>query len=294
MTRITSSILARHTLSDIQAGQARLAKLQDKLSSGKELSRPSDDPAAVGRALQLRSNLAATQQYQRNAGEAEGWTDVTDSALAAIGESLRRVRDLTVQAANDASGPEGRVAVAEELKGLIDTIKTNANASYGGRYVFSGTASDVKPFELGASDAYAGNGADVLREIGPGVNVKINTTGADILAGPGKILDTLRTVLNHVQNGTGGQLSNDLDALDVQLDSLNAMRATVGATMNRVTIASDRLLETEGTTLKLLNNTESIDLAEVMIQYSTEKAAMDASLKAGANIVQTSLLDFLR
>ena len=294
MTRITSSILARHTLSDIQAGQARLAKLQDKLSSGKELSRPSDDPAAVGRALQLRSNLAATQQYQRNAGEAEGWTDVTDSALAAIGQSLRRVRDLTVQAANDASGPEGRVAVAEELKGLIDTIKTNANASYGGRYVFSGTASDVKPFELGASDAYAGNGADVLREIGPGVNVKINTTGADILAGPGKILDTLLTVLNHVQNGTGGQLSNDLDALDVQLDSLNAMRATVGATMNRVTIASDRLLETEGTTLKLLNNTESIDLAEVMIQYSTEKAAMDASLKAGANIVQTSLLDFLR
>lgn len=294
MNRITGNMQTRHVLRDVNAGQVTLSQLQSKLSSGKELSRPSDDPAGVARALQLRSTMEATQQYQVNTGEATGWTDVTDTALKSVADALMRVRDLTVGAANDASGSENRAAVATELRGLIDTIKSAGNASYGGRYVFSGTASDVKPFEMGTDDSFSGNTSPILREIGPGVNVQINATGADFLSGPGKIMEQLRTVLAHVETGTSGDLSNDLNGLDKQLDNLNAIRATVGATANRVSVASDRLAESEGTTLKLLNDTESIDLAETMIKISSQQTAMQASLKAGANIVQNSLLDFLR
>ena len=294
-TRITSNTLARNVLADINLANARLSKAQSQLSSGKLLTKPSDDPAAVGRALQYRKDIEATQQYQRNASEAQGWTDVTDSALATVGDALQRVRVLAVQGASDSAGPESREAIAKELAGLIDTVKTAANASYGGRYVFSGSMTDQKPFELGPDDRYSGDEVAVSRQIGEGVTVEVSAYGREVIGDENEgLLATMRTVLSQmVGNNTQG-LSTSLDAIDVRQDELNAVRATIGATANRIEIAMGRLSEYEGTATQLLNETESADLAKTMIEYSVHQAAMQAGLKAGASIVQASLLDFLR
>ena len=293
--RVTSTMTARRILADIAAANARLTKAQEKLASGKELNRPSDDPSAVGRAIQLRREMEATQQYQTNTGEATGWTDVTDSALGSIADALARVRDLTVQGANDAAGSDNRTAIIEELKQLLDTVKSAGNATYDGRYVFSGSKTDTRPYQMGADDSFSGNGDPILREIGPGVNVQINVAGNAFLGdATSGLIGTLRTVLGHMTSGTGDQLSADLKTLDTRLDELNAVRATIGATQNRVETADARLQEYEGTTLELLNNTEGADIAKTMIDFSTQQAAMTAGLKAGASIVQNSLLDFLR
>jgi len=93
MLRLTSNMTARRVLADITAANARMTSAQEKLASGKQLNRPSDDPSAVGRAMQLRREQEATKQYQTNVGDAQGWTDVTDSALDSIGDVLARVRD---------------------------------------------------------------------------------------------------------------------------------------------------------------------------------------------------------
>ena len=293
--RVTSTMTARRILADINAANARLTKSQEKLASGKELSRPSDNPSAVGRAIQLRREMEATQQYQTNAGEATGWTDVTDSALSSIADALSRVRELTVQGANDAAGSDNRTAITEELKQLLDTVKSAGNATYDGRFVFSGSATDIRPYQMGADDSFSGNSDPILREIGPGVNVQINAVAGSFLGdGTSGLIGTLRTVLGHMTSGTGDQLSADLDTLDTRQDELNAVRATVGATQNRVDTANSRLQEYEGTTLQILNDTEGADIAKTMIDYTTQQAAMTAGLKAGASIVQNSLIDFLR
>jgi flagellar hook-associated protein 3 FlgL len=295
MTRITSTMLARGVLADLDANRARMSKTQEQLSSGKLLTRPSDDPAAVGRALQYRKDIEATQQYQRSASEAQGWSDVTDSALRTINDALQRVRDLVVRAASDTAGPDSRVAIAEELKGLIDTVKGAANASYGGRYIFAGTMTDTKPYQLGAVDTYGGDELAIDRQIGPGVAVQVNVSGRSVIGDDDEgLLATMRTVLAQVQADDVQGLTGSLDVLDVRLDGLNAIRATVGATANRIEVALGRLAEYEGTALQLLNDTESTDLAKTMVEYNIHQAAMQAGLKAGATIVQTSLLDFLR
>ena len=295
MTRITALMTSRNILADINAANARLRKTQEQLSSGKLLNKPSDDPSQVARAIMLRGDLEAAQQYQQNASEATGWSDVTDSALSSVADALLRVRELTVQAANGSAGPESHRAIAQELLQLIDSVKTAGNASYGGRYVFAGTATDTRPYAMGASDAYVGDDETVVRQIGPGVAVPVNITGRDAIGdGATGILGTLRTILTATQASDHTTLTNQLTALDTRLDELNAVRAQVGATSSRVEIASARLAEYEGTALQLLNDTESIDIAKAMIDFSTHQAAMQAGLKAGAEIVQASLLDFLR
>ena len=295
MTRITALMTSRNVLADINANSARLSKTQSQLASGKLLNKPSDNPSEVARAMQLRTDLEATQQFRQNASEATGWTDVTDSALKSVADVLMRVRELTIQAANGTAGPESHKAVAEELSSLIDTVKTAGNASYGGRYVFSGTRTDTRPYATGGTDAYLGDENDVYRQIGPGVAVPVNIDGREAIGDDDQgILFTMRTILQEVEDGDHTGIGAQLGALDTRLDELNAVRSKVGATSNRVEVASSRLAEYEGTTLQLLNNTESIDIAKTMIDFSTQQAAMQAGLRAGAQIVQVSLLDFLR
>jgi flagellar hook-associated protein 3 FlgL len=295
MTRITALMTSRNVLSDLNAAQARLRKTQEQLSSGKILNKPSDDPSQVARAMMLRSDLESTQQFQQNASEASGWADVTDSALSSVADVLLRVRELTIQGANGSAGPESHKAISEELKQLIDSVKTAGNATYGGRYVFGGTNTANRPYAEGASDAYAGDTEKVLRQIGPGVAVEVNINGrAAIGDNTTGILKTLRDVLSATTAGDHAALSGQLGALDSRLDELNAVRAQVGATSNRVAIASSRLAEYEGTALQLLNDTESVDIAKAMIDFSTQQAALQAGLKAGSEVVQASLLDFLR
>jgi flagellar hook-associated protein 3 FlgL len=296
MIRTTSLSLSRGILADIAKANQRLARTQEKLSSGKELTRPSDDPTRVARSLQMRNEMEGLQQYQVSVSEAAGWTAVTETALNQVAEALHRVRDMTVQAANDAAGPTSREAIGKELLGLIDTIKIAGNASYGGRYVFAGTETNEKPYTPGPADNYEGDDVKFEREIGPGVRVEINAIGRDVIGDEtGGLLFTIRQVIDHLDDaGPGDALSGDLKELDDRLDELNAARASIGAIANRLESATTRLQEFEGTTLAMLSENEDTDIAKTMIDFSIQQSALQAGLKAGASIVQTSLLDFLR
>jgi flagellar hook-associated protein 3 FlgL len=302
-TRITNSMITRSLLADLNDVADRLARTQRKLSSGKELTRPSDDPFAVSRAMTLRSALEGTRQYQRNVGEATAWQNVTETALSRITDTVQRARELLVQGASDSAGQVAREAIAAEIDSLTDTIKQEANATYGGRYVFSGTATDTPPYAVGGADAYAGNGASVAREIGPGVSVSVNVVGSTLLgngqaAADNKLLHVLRDIADHLRGGTAADANalrtTDLARLDQNLDEITRVRAVVGSTTKRLETANSRLAEIEEANVKLLSDTEDADMARTLVDFSTQQAVYQSALRSGANIVQASLLDFLR
>jgi len=292
-TRITQSMIGRSVIADLQDVSARLARTREKLASGKELNRPSDDPYAVSRALQYRSDIAANQQYQRSVDEANGWQTVTDTALASIGDIVLRVRDLTVQAANGSTPASARANIARELEQLIDAAKTTANAKYAGRYVLSGAATLTAPYST-ADDAYHGDGSAIARDIGPGVQLTVNVTGSAVLGDASSgLIKTLRDVVSHLQANDVTALSQDLSALDTVHETVVTARTDVGARSNRLDAAQSRLAELEEATTSLLSRTEDADLAKTLIDASTQQAVYQSALRAGAEIVQSSLLDFL-
>jgi flagellar hook-associated protein 3 FlgL len=302
-TRITSNMISRSVLNDLNEVSQRLSKTQQRMSSGKQITRPSDDPYGTSRALSLRTDVAGTQQYQRNVGEATAWQSVTDSALSKITEAVQRARDLTVQGASDSAGQAARNAAAAEIDQLIESVKQEANASYGGRYVFSGTATNTPPYAVGGADAYLGDTAAVAREIGPGVSVQVNVVGQSLLgdgqgAADGKLLNVLRDISDHLKSGVVADANSlrttDLKALDTNLDAISQARATVGATTNRLETADSRLQEVEESLTKLLSDVEDADMAKTYVDFSMQQSVYQSALRAGSNIVQQSLLDFLR
>ncbi|MEA2450084.1 MAG: flagellar hook-associated protein 3 FlgL, partial [Thermoleophilaceae bacterium] len=214
-----------------------------------------------------------------------------------------RARYLAIQGASDSAGQAARNAAAAEIDQLIESVKQEANASYGGRYVFSGTATDTPPYTVAGADTYAGDTAAVAREIGPGVSVQVNVIGQSLLgdgqaAADGKLLNVLRDLSDHLKSGTVANMNTlrtaDIKALDTNLDAISQSRATVGATTNRLESADSRLQQVEESLTKLLSDVEDADMAKTYTDFSMQQSVYQSALRAGSNIVQQSLLDFLR
>src|SRR5688572_21033486 len=98
--RVSSTQAGRMMLANLQGSYVRLTELQDQLSSGKQIRRPSDAPAKVIDALGYRAQLRRAEQHGRNTGDAQGWLNTADSTLSTSVEYLQKARDLALQAAN--------------------------------------------------------------------------------------------------------------------------------------------------------------------------------------------------
>jgi len=303
--RLSNQMLARNTLADLTRVSNDLYRTQRKMSSGKEITKPSDDPFGTTRAVTGRRDLEEIKQLQKNVDDALSWQGVTEVALSRLTNVVQRARELLVQGASDSNGPSEREAIAKEIDQLIETAKTEANASYAGRYVFAGTATTTRPYTVGGADAYAADNGNIVRTIGPGVSVPVNVRGADFLGGDpavaqpdGLLLTTLRDVATNLRAGTPAAANalrtTDIQAVDRNLDNLTSIRATVGATTNRLETAVLRLRELEEASTESLSKTEGADMAKTLTDFSLQQAVYQSALKTGAHIVQNSLLDFLR
>jgi len=300
MDRVTNGMTVKTVLADLTNAAQRLSLTQQRLSSGKQLTKPSDDPVGIGQALQLRSDLATNRQYQRNVEDATSWSQATDDALGQVGDLVLTARELILQGANDAVGTQGRAAIANQLSQLIDSVKAAANTQYAGRYLFAGSATQTPPYKLdnGAAtpdDTYYGNTAVMQREIGVGVRVDLNTVGSAVIGdGSSGLLKVLRDALTDLQTNNTTDLQNgDLSALDAAHDTILNARTIVGSRQQRLDIASSRLQQLEQVSMTLLSNVEDADMAKTMVDYSQQQAVYQAALQAGARLVQPSLMDFL-
>jgi flagellar hook-associated protein 3 FlgL len=290
--RVTSDMSQRHVLSDLRRVQERLANAQSQVSGGKRIEKPSDDPLGAERAMRLNDQLESTGAYRTAVDESRSWLDATDSALSSLSEVVQHVRELTLQAANGSTSDAGRQSIKQQIDQLAEEAKTTLNSAYDGRYIFSGTKTDTPPYSAATGDAYQGDAAPVVRQIGPGVSVQVNVTGDDVLSG---LLPTLRAISAHLaSNDTASLGTGDLQALDADFDNLTDKRGQVGAVTNRVDAAGTRLDDTTDITTAFLSKTQDADLPQALTDLSAQQTALQAALRGGATLIQQSLMDFLR
>jgi flagellar hook-associated protein 3 FlgL len=292
--RVTAGMAQRHVLSDLRRVQEQLADAQERVSSQKQIEKPSDDPLGAERAVRLRSELDTTSAYGTAVDESKSWLDATDSALSSITDIVQTARELTVQAANGATTPAARQSIKVQLDALTEQLKTTLNGAYDGRYIFSGTATDTPPYDLTSAtpDAYQGDANPVVRQIGPGVSVQVNVTADDVLSG---LLPALRSISAHLQSNDAASLqTTDLQALDAGVDVVTTARSKVGAVTNRVDAAGERLADLHDVTTVFLSKTEDADMPQALTDLSAQQNALSAALRGGATLIQQSLMDFLR
>jgi len=300
--RVTPAMLSASTLQDINSAYEKLQRSSAELSSGKKILEPSDEPYGASRIIALQSQLDGLTSYASSVQDGTGWVDTAAGALSNISSALERVRELLVQASNGTLSESSLDVIGDEVTQLTEAIKQDANAQYAGQYVFSGTATSTPPYASGEDDAYGGNEEGVARAIAPGVTLAISSNlggvlGSGTTAGDGKLLDVLRTIAAHLTSPNASEHallgSSDLEALNSGIEAMRALQASAGSTVDQLQTASTRVETLQSTITQALSSVSDANIAEVTINYSNEQAAYDAALRAGARIVQESLLEFL-
>ncbi len=176
--RVTHRIVTNQVMVNLYSITERLLRVQDMLSSGKTLRRPSDDPVKLNHVLLLRTSIRKLEQYTANVEDGLSWLNLADTSLDQATSVLQKVRTLAVQGANGTLTPEDRAMIATEVEKYLEELVGIGNTAYAGRYVFSGTETLTTPFVLaGGRLTYQGNGASIQREISEGVVVAIGVPG---------------------------------------------------------------------------------------------------------------------
>jgi flagellar hook-associated protein 3 FlgL len=301
--RITPQMITSSTLNNINSSLAALERTTNELSSGKTILEPSDNPYGASRVIDLQSQLDGLSSYATNAQEGIEWENTASSAMSNMNNVLQSVRQLLVQSSNGTYNQGDRESIATQVQQLTEEVKQDANTQYAGQYVFSGTKTATAPYNQGAEDAYQGDSGTVTRAVGPGLLVNVSTEISSLLgngqaSGDGKLLDTLRTISEHLKGGTGEDVSalgsSDLQKLEGSIEELNQLQATTGSVTDQLQTATNRIEGLQASITATLSNTRDANIAETSIAYSNEQAAYEAALRAGASIVQESLLQFLQ
>jgi len=292
-SRVTQRTVAARSLAGLQGNLSRVGALQQKLSSGKEISRPSDSPAGTSSALQFRADIKRNAQWSRNADDGLGWLGQLDTTMTSMNASVQKVRELVIQGQNGALGQSSREALATEVDQLRAALLGQANTAYLGRPVFGGTTGGATAYDA-TTGAYVGDGQPVTRTIGANASVRVDTTGPEAFGPPGSdLFATLSQIASDLRTNPAN-LGTDLTTLDGQQKVLQNKLSDVGARYNRLEkarqAADDRVLD--ATTA--LNNVESIDLPETIMNLEMANVAYQAALGATAKAIQPSLMDFLR
>ncbi|HZR14037.1 MAG TPA: flagellar hook-associated protein FlgL [Acidimicrobiia bacterium] len=290
--RITQRTLSSEVMSNLQRSLGKLQQIQEQMSSGKVLNRPSDSPTAAVSSLAFRSQLTRSQQYQRNISDGIGWLGIADSTLQSVVSSMQRVRQLAVNGTDGAMSSQDRSALAEEVDQLRAGLVTLANTTYQNRPLFGGNTTSATAYD--ANGVYQGDSGGVTRTIAPGVQLDVNVTGGAVFgSGASGLFGTLQQLSDDLRTNPAN-LQGDLTAIDGHMTTILSALGDVGARYRRLETTKNSL-DTNVTGLQQsLSEVEDVDLPQVIMQLQTQQVAYQAALAATSKVIQPSLVDFLK
>jgi len=297
--RIPDLYTSQSFLGQIQRLSGRQANLQQQVATGQRIFRPSDDPAATGKVLELQAEKQQIQQYARNGERALAISQTTYSAISDLKKISDRAGEMGVLGVG-VIDPASSQGYSTELNQLIEQGLQRINASYAGERIFGGTKTDTEPFTA-ARDAngkitgvtYAG-AADAPR-INVGENSTISpysspTTNQQL----GDFINNLIAMREALTSGGTAAVQAAQPGLRTSEDQILGAVSDIGATQTR--IEGDRAQsEARFSELENLTSKETdADLSGTIVKLTQTQTAYQAALQVGAQVMRVSLLDYVR
>lgn len=204
--------ISHNTFFDLGVGSinnqlASLVRTQQQAATGRRILTPADDPVASAAVVELDRSLNTTNQYLENIGNARSTLSLEESVVANIGRVLQEARQTVVSAGNAALSSSDRATLATTLRSNYNELLGLANSQDGqGNYLFSGFATDTKPFTQGSGAAvYAGDQGQRKLQITPSRQIEISDSGQDLFR-PGvagqDVFATIENFITALTNGT--------------------------------------------------------------------------------------------
>jgi flagellar hook-associated protein 3 FlgL len=279
--------------------RARLEAARERVSSGKRINRPSDDPFGAEAVLRLRTKISDIVQYQQNSNVVKENLQSSDGALESYQQLLDRARALLTQGASDSTSPVSKSAIATELDQIRQQALSIANLGSGGRYLFGGTRQSAAPYDSNGVPSAIPTQQQMV-QIEPGAFPVASDVTADsfFANGAGTVFATLANA-SAALRGTGNPTTDQatvlasVDSLTTFNDQASNARAQIGASLHGVDEAQSRLGSMSLSYQQNVDNVESADFTQSALELTQADQALQATLQATSSFGRRSLLDFL-
>lgn len=297
--RIASNTVSQAIVRQVQQLSVQQAKLQNQVATGERIAQPSDDPAAAGRVLNNQSAGRRAAQFLRNADRALELTQASYSNLNQLKTISDRAGELATLGQGAAS-PDARQAYAAEVNQLIEQAMQLGNAKLGNDSLFAGTALDQTPYTATRDSngqvtavAYAGNTDALQIPLSETANLAPLTSG-DTNQSLGTFMNQLVALRDALTSGDSTALSSVQSGLINSEDAIVSAVAENGAVEMRINVNRAQQTAQSDSVTQLISNETSADLPSTIVKLNQAQTAYQAALQSAANIMQISLLDYIK
>ncbi|QSZ41817.1 flagellar biosynthesis protein FlgL [Sulfurimonas aquatica] len=180
--RVTSSMYANNLYGNNNLKlNKELFDVNKQIASGLKIQYASDDIGVFTETMRLDNELTTIAQVKKSTESGYKFSNQTDVVLNEFTDDMNRMRTLLLQASNGVNDENSMDAISSELRGIEQNLRSLANTSINGKYLFSGSAVDTKP--ISDDGLYNGNDSELQAFLGSKNQQTYNISGADLFLG---------------------------------------------------------------------------------------------------------------
>jgi flagellar hook-associated protein 3 FlgL len=284
-------------LADLQQNQTTLNTALQQLSTGISVSVPSDNPSAAADMVQNTIETGDVDQYTQNVSSLLSTIQEGSSVLSDVVSSLTQAVSLGTEAANGTTSSANLQTIATQVQGILATVVADANTSFSGAYLFSGTGTTT-PYTADASSptGYTYNGTNDVNtvSIGDDLSVQSNIPGSQVFSdSSNNVLGALNSLVTALQSGNTSGIETATTAVSSAIGYVGVQQAVYGNTENQLNSQTTALQQDTVSLSTQVNNLIGVNEATAATNLTQAETDTSATMGAMAEVLPMSLLSYL-
>lgn len=303
--RVTNQMMANASLANLNRLRQQQATLNEQISSGQRITRPSEDPNAGAEVMRIQNRTNVMTQWEAALNDTKKWVRTTEARLTDITNLINTAKEMALQGANGTLSDTTRKGMAPGADQLLQDVLAALNEQEPDGALFGGFVTDKAPFAIDLTTGvvtYSGDAGNMQRDVGPGVSMTANLHGNRFLdptstgwsTDPNNMLTTLWELAQGLKAGDANMVAATMGRLDKAHETVVSLRAEIGARDMRIEQLEQRMADTKVQLEDLLGQAQGVDPVKSIMDLNNAEVTYRAALQVGGRVLPQTLADFLR
>ncbi len=282
--------------SQANVGNAREKEMisSEKAATGKELVRPSQDPAGYMISTNLKDDLSVLETTVKNANAAIKVLDMTENIFSSLQDTIQRAFELAVAAAGEVTSAESRKFTFSEVETLWDSAIQVLNTRYGNRMLLAGYQSDKPAFDIQGN--FKGDNGQINIEIARGLSIPINISADRAVLGKGidggiNILSPLKDFITGLKTNNTKLIQSTLERFTRANDQISLIRGEIGSRTAQIDRAVNMQEQVQVDSISAVSEIEDADAVKVFSELSRDQTVLRAAISTSNKILSENPTD---
>jgi flagellar hook-associated protein 3 FlgL len=286
-------------LADLDRTETQLQQTTTNISSGIDVQKPSDDPAAIAEILQTQTTLSQNQRIQNNLTGVTTEVNTADTALQTAVQQMESAISLATAGATSTATADSRATLAQQVANIQQSLVGIAQTTVNGRYIFSGDQDNSPPYELdgsqpeGVQQLVTSSSTRVIQSV-DGTSFAVALTAqqifdarnADGTPATGNVFAAIQNLETALTNNDTAGITAAASSLQSASTYLNDQLAFYGDVENRVTEATSLAQKFQTQEQTQLGNLQDTDIPTAATELTQLQTQQQASMSVEASVEQ--------